>query len=180
MKRLMMICGLAVLIVTAGNAQAHVTSSTVTELTLPEYSSAYHATGSYYDDYLVGIFTFDVSGTSILSATISGQWGNSLYPNTAHNELWLDGIKFADTHDYTPDPYYNTVPWSYDFAPSEFSVLADGVAEFHTIQTSEYRVRLGNTTLRIETTGIIPAPGAMLLGSIGVGLVSWLKRRRTL
>lgn len=73
-----------------------------------------------------------------------------------------------------PGNHYGT-PWttvSHTFASSGTYTLAFGITNGLDSILDSY--------LGIDNVKLIPAPGAILLGSIGIGLVGWLRRRRTL
>jgi hypothetical protein len=83
------------------------------------------------------------------------EWGGVYISNPATNEYWLQ-----TTFTGPPTPI--------------LTIVSLGVPPWPGFPTYG---QLGID--RIEATPI-PAPGAILLGSIGVGLVGWLRRRRTL
>lgn len=56
----------------------------------------------------------------------------------------------------------------------------DGITSFTISSTNAYCFGMDNFYIDEEGPPPIPAPGAIVLGSVGVGLVGWLRRRRTL
>ena len=123
--------------------------------------------------------------------------GNNTQYNSHFNVEWtFDGTILGVMSDSTGSlevastPYLGAVGTVYPGAPLgarglETNVGPGGPNDGYAISGNTLTIGVGMAVtepgdwIRVVTTPI-PAPGAILLGSIGVGLVGWLRRRRTL
>lgn len=162
------------LIVAATLASAGMVQATTLTATLPEFSG-----DGTISAQTVGTFTFTIpTGEHVVAASIRGQFGNSVTNSTAVQTEYLDGVAVANCADSSAF-CWTTGPeaWSYTFSWAQFGIFADNAATLVANQTDCCVVRLGESTLTLETA--VPEPASWALMIAGFGMVGFAMRRRT-
>ena len=142
--------------------------------TLPEYSGtgAYYDPGPYQPSTIVGTFDILAGDTS---ATISGTFGNSTDAGSSGVNLYLgNSANFADdilvgvcVENGTCWGSQTPTPWSDTLTAPQLASLGVGSVDLWAVQTSEFTIQLGVTTL----DQVVRTPEPATLGLLGMGLL---------
>jgi hypothetical protein len=122
----------------------------------------------------VGTFVIDPTATAI---TISGTFGNSFAPSSSGVDLFLGSILVSQCVAFATC-YNNIEPWSTTLTPAQIALLGAGTVNFTAVQTSQFYIRLGETTLTQITASPVPEPSTLLLLATGGLAAAGSMRRR--
>jgi hypothetical protein len=166
---------LAICLVSVLPASAGTITSTIQEFDGPTLTNPTYPQPSL----TIGTFNYAAFPNRIISATVSGFFGTSFVPGTALENLFVAGIQVA-TCANEADPCWNAplgvqTAWSYTFTPSQFAALQAGNAAYTVVQTGDFQVESGVTTLTINVS---PEPASVALLGGGFSLLLLVRRKR--
>lgn len=164
----------ALLAAGAALAQAGVVTST-----LADFSTGDDVWTEWPLSLNVGQFNFSNAG-NILSATISGTFGNGFSNTTTEVFVYGDGIEVAYCSLWddcsTNGETAPVTAWSYTFTADQLAQLEDGALQLSISKEYLGYVNLGSLTL--ELVNDVPEPATTALLLTGLAGLGWARRTR--